>query len=459
MGKYGRIEKYLEQTVPEYAALKIVPRGTPLFPDLLLTGAARFARRLGANFGVLTPDNQVTLTADASIESTVLTIDRILQWFEVNALVTFNGVEMMRISDWDTDHLLLLLQERLTATRLVGEKLTLWATPLVMHLAATAGDNQIVVRSRYGIENGDVVTFPVSDLLNSLKENNVLLSETAGSSGDPEFPYLFLLTLEENLPIDLGTGSSIYLRAYPAYRSKVLNVPKIQPRQLGPFCLDYVATPLDAVKSYSEIFSVRTLSSAGNPIAGTLSALQTIERNFPVWQRPFWAENLLFWQVRRGSGGFQNPNRYLMKVGEDRKARVSTRLVPAFPSGDVWTFVVESDSDGLLRFKRNPYGFQDYYLTAHVPQVVTLSTPPGGEWDRLDIVVELEQPGRQVSFQDSIVTGPVCTAFQYGFVFRVVGTTNFQSTSVIVKPYFLSLVDLTSRYDQGDQYNSGLLYL
>jgi hypothetical protein len=102
MGKYQDIVNLLEHSVPDYTSLKIVPRGTPIFQDLLMTGTIRFARRTGANFAVLNPDNQFTLTADGQVNQNILEVDYLLPWLEQGALITFNKTEMLEIETWDT---------------------------------------------------------------------------------------------------------------------------------------------------------------------------------------------------------------------------------------------------------------------------------------------------------------------------------------------------------------------
>lgn len=97
MGKYQEIANLIEQSVPDYTSLKIVPRGTPIFQDLLMTGTVRFARRTGANFSVLNPDNQFELSTDAQVAQQILQVDQVLPWLEENALITFNQTEMLEI--------------------------------------------------------------------------------------------------------------------------------------------------------------------------------------------------------------------------------------------------------------------------------------------------------------------------------------------------------------------------
>lgn len=459
MGKYARIQKYLENQTPDYTSLNLVPRGTPLFPDLLLIGEIRFAKRLGSNFAALNPENQMKLSAPAEVDQTTLTVERVIPWLEVGALLTFNGTEMITVADWDTTFNTVIINEQIKTRKEDASLLTLWATPLKVHVTASAGTNQVVVRSRYNLLNGDVITLPISDELNSLKQFNVILAETAGASGDPEFPHLFLLTLDQNFPITLlALTNRIYLRAYPSYLSQTTSVPKLTPSLMGPFILDYLSTPLKSTVSYKETFSLRTFDPAGGVILGNPNALVTVNKNYPVIQRPIRAENLLFWKIKKGSGGFISPNRMILKTDAEGKVRLTTRLVPTFPAGTNYSFKVTSTADGLFRFWRGEaLGFIDYNLVANVPQVVTLAIPQ--PLDEVDFIAKLEVPGRTVTIQDSTISGSTVSTFQYGYVFQVVGTNNFQATSIIVKPYFLSLRDLTARYDEGKTYNSGLIYL
>ena len=58
MGKYAEIQNLIQDNVPDFTNLNLVQRGTPIFPDLLMTGQMRFARRTGANFAVMNPFGQ-----------------------------------------------------------------------------------------------------------------------------------------------------------------------------------------------------------------------------------------------------------------------------------------------------------------------------------------------------------------------------------------------------------------
>jgi hypothetical protein len=461
MGRYQQIVDLLQSSIPEYAALTIVPRGTPLFPDLLMTGQMRFGRRTGSNFSVMNPDNQVLLTAATTAQQLIFPISRNLQWFEMGALLTFNMTEMMAIQDWDTDQVTVTVAETPSASWPAGSPLTLWATPLVVHADANIGDLQVTVRSRYNLSNGDVITFPVSSQINSLSERPVLIAQSGGASGDPDFPLLFTVNFTVPLPIPLVADTSpIYLRAYPGYLSQALTVPPLSSGgQMGPFLMDYVSSPLDAIPSYPETFSIRTLDGSSTPIQGTASSLITASKNFPIVNRPISAEAILFWKIKRGSGGFISPNKYRLISDDGGLARVSTPLVPAIPSGSSWQFTVTADCDGLLRFWTDTGGFQDYNLIAHQSTPIIFSTTSGTVINRFEILLNLSIPNTQVVISNSNFQGQNALYFQYALVAQVLGQTNYQATSVIIKPYFLSLADLTGSYDSGKTYNGGMIYL
>lgn len=460
MAELQDIINIIEQATPEYATLKVVPRGTPIFPDVLMTGEMRFAVRFGANFAALTPDNITRLSANVPLNTNILPVDKVLVWYEQGALVTFNGLEQYEVRDWSIQDGTVLLNQNLAQPQVQGDVLNLWATPLRVGADSAAGASTIVVYSRYNLLNGDTVTFPINSLLSSLTERNVLAAQNAGPSGDPDFPIIFALTLEQPMPVALTAQvSSMYMRAWPGYYSPVLKVPKLKaPSQMGPFLLDYLSTPLDSVPSYPETFSARTFDSGGGAIDGTLSGMLTVQKNFPVIRRPLWAEGMLFWKIQRGAGGFISPNRYRLITDEEGKGRVRTDLVPKFPSGQTWSVRITPNSGGIFRVLSDPFGFQDFTLVANVPQTILFSTPPAGQINRLEFITHMDLPGSQVVIQDAQIIGPLVATFQYGLVFRVLGDSNFQSTGVIVKPYFLSLSDLTTTYDSGAIYDGGFIY-
>lgn len=477
MGKYRDIERIIETSVLGYTNLNIVPRGTPIYPDILLTGSMRFGRRSGSNFSTLNPDNQISLTADAAINDYTLNVSRLpkdsadyliqsdpnyldASTFLQGCLVTFNGIEMLEISDYDTKNLTITLKDPLATARTAGSKLSLWASPVIVHIDAAAETNVLNVRSKYIMVNGDAIVVRVGPSLSSLKEISVVLAETAGSYPDPEYPYLYKLTLAEGLPFSLSESQRIYIRAFPAYISKPIRITKFASWQLGPFLVDYVASPLDSsATSIPATFGIRTVNAGGTVIEGTSAAFKTVPQNYPIVQRPIWAENLLFWKIIRGSGGFSSPNKYELICNEVGKARVSTPIVPSIPSGQGWTVKVKSASAGLIRIIADPSTFQTYHIQRHTPQVLTLTTPVGGEpITKLEILANMEDPNAKIYISDANPIGATVASVQYSYVFRVVGEANFQATSLVLKPYFLSLSSLSGKYDTGEEYNGGIIY-
>lgn len=467
MGKYQDIVNLIEQSVPDYTSLKIVPRGTPVFSDLLMTGEMRFARRTGANFAVLNPDNQFDLVQDGQVQQRVLVVDRILPWLEQDSLITFNKTEMLEVETWDPVTNSVFIRDPLSAMRPTGTTVNLWAVPIKIHFDSLEDTTELFIRSRYQIVNGDAITFPLTEALNSLKEIDVERADFAGQSLDPDFPFIYVLNMKEPLPISLIAGQSrCYLRAFPSYVSQVLRVPRIRSGQIGPFLLDFVASPLDAIARYDETFSIRTFAGGDQVVEGGTNYYKTVGHNHPVVHRPIWSENMIFWRMIRGYGGFILPNRFRMvcdsqlKTGE-YACRVSTRLTPHLPAGVRYDFKVRSNTAGT--FIAIPYPYPPIIVNVPITTdtTVTIQTPVGGPpIKRLDFIFRTTRENTEITISDATLpVDPVVSNFQYAYVFRVLGTTTFQATSVIVKPYFLSLSDLTARYDDGKTYNSGFIYL
>lgn len=428
-----------------------------------MTGEMRYARRTGANFAVMNPDNQMILTADGDAQTTILNVQRVVPWVELNALLTFNKTQMVQVSDFDPVQSTIILSAPLVATQTSGSDVYLWATPMEVNANAAQGATVVQVLSRYHLLNGDAITIQTdSTNINSLQEITVIQADLVGPSINPEFTLIYNLTLQSGIPVTFSEGvTPIFLRANPGYLSNTITVPKLQASssQIGPFLLDYVANPLDdAAPSYTEYFSIRTYDGGGNPILGTTTALMTATKNYPILNRPIWAENMIFWEMLRGTGGFISPNQYRLISDSDGLARVYTRLIPAWPSGLTWTFKVSTSASGTLRIGTDTFGFQDYTLATNTTTTVTFSTPSGQTLNRLDFIAILDSPGAEVDIADSNLQAAVTAQFQYGYVMRVIGSYNYQSESICVKPYFLSLADLTTIYDNGANYNSGFIY-
>jgi hypothetical protein len=467
MGRYQEIVDLIEQSAPDFTNLKIVPRGTPIFSDPLMDGETRFARKTGANFAVLNPDNEFELAQPAQPQQQVLNVDRVLPWFEMGALVTFNKTEMLQVENWDEANNAVFIDTPLSAPRPAGTRVALWATPIVVHFDTPANVTQIFVRSRYQLVNGDAITLPVAESINSLLEFDVETASYAGNDLDPEYPFIYVLNLTRPVPIALSAGiSRIFIRAFPAYVSRSLRIPQLTSGQIGPFLLDFVSSPLDAIPSYPETFSIRTFTNSDVVIEGSTTTMKTVPHNHPIYNRPIWADSMIFWTIKRGFGGFVLPNRYRMVVSSelgngDFAARVSTELVPPMPTGLTYQFRVKANAQG--QFITIPYPYAETITTVPISTdtLITFVTPPNGApITRLDFIFKCATEGAEITISDiQIPTDPVVERFQYGYVFRVIGATNFQATSIICKPYFLSLADLKANYDEDKTHNSGFIYL
>ncbi len=60
-GRLTRYNQLVSGISPHYSNVVVQPRGFPIFSDPLLKGQVRFARKTGADFAIINPDNEILL--------------------------------------------------------------------------------------------------------------------------------------------------------------------------------------------------------------------------------------------------------------------------------------------------------------------------------------------------------------------------------------------------------------
>jgi hypothetical protein len=207
----------------------------------------------------------------------------------------------------------------------------------------------------------------------------------------------------------------------------------------------------------AETLSIIATNRSGSHIIGDAFSYVTVDKNYVIADRPWPAFTPVFWQLAEGSVRV-TPTRLLMLVNSDGKFNIGTRCVPKFPSGKSWSLSLISNVDCTIRFTFSPNPFQEFNLSAGVSKTVVVTIPTGPLINDININVFAASNLCQVSMSDWTPTSNTVDTIQYTLVTQVSGEATYQSTGLLLKPYFLSLDLLQASYDGTDTADGGKIY-
>ncbi len=286
----------------------IVPRGLAYPLDPYTKGQVRFGKKISFVMPLIVPDNRYTLTEDAVYQIDRLEVDREVNWAVPGGYVYVGSKELHEIEDVIDDTF--VLTTRLQADQPTGQYVFHYSNPVTVEGAYTKGQQVINVDSEYFIVRGDVLAIPTNpDLVLGFAEFTVTdLFQSSYVNG----VYQYQLTLDSGIQRNLVDGEDIQLRAYPAYKSIILNVPtsgSALRKVVGPFLLDWASEPFINDTIFEETMSVQRYQESRIPIG----LPEVIEKNSTILGVPIKAEQFLFWDKVEGSINYDGAlNRFLM---------------------------------------------------------------------------------------------------------------------------------------------------
>lgn len=459
MGRLTRIQNLVNDTIDHYAHTIVVPRGLPSFADPLLRGTVRFGKRSGNNIAVINVDNTFRLESGTA-RTQRLTLQLASQWLSPECIVSLGpDKEVHQVRDIiDTT---LLLYKDLNFDYTDQDKMVLSAVPLVVFSPVAQGDTAITLKSTHLLANGDTFAYLQTDgLIQSLTTIKVTRATYLGNTGDPVYPNLFYLELVAPLQRSLAEGVITFLKAYPAYFSSQVRVPAslLSSQETGPFLIDHLSARLYEGKDYPETLAVKLINRSGGYVLGSEFDYITVYKNYAVFNRPLHAHYPLFWTLDQGVMRL-TPDRLVARVNEKGLFRVGTRCVPPFAPGQSWRLNLRSTEDCTVRFYFKPYGMQEFSLVSGVTKPVTVVVAGTDLVTDMEINITADTGLCDVLFSDWSPTINTVDRIQYSLVVEATGIASYQSTGLVIKPYFLSSDFLGTKYDLGSRYDNGKVYL
>lgn len=293
-----------------------------------------------------------------------------------------------------------------------------------------------------------------------------------------EFPIIYqvqLRALNEELALEYGQsvglhrelqeGALIYLRGYPAYFSRDLEVPQHYwhaPRALiGPYALDACMQFLtEDPTNPTQTFPQQLLEVQGLDVGGHRT--ETI-RLFPneaggpeyldgdeatqavVWTDRIAAEHLSTW---KGSGGFRYGNGVLLATLNDSGyARLETTMAPS----------VRLPTLRLIATSEEAFRVDAHALPGDTLVSVDAKAPPGSQTNAVfstagqslgfggllaeSLAIEFfGHPGQVVAVRSLAAQEPRAASLRYRALMRGYGSYNWATSGLLLKPLFLSLL-------------------
>lgn len=397
MGILKRIKDVANRQMAQGSQAAFYPRGLSLPIDVFTTGKIRFGRKIGFPFPIVAPDNRFTLDEDAIFGITQIEIDRDADWIDVDSFISVGERELHRVVDVvDTT---IILSTPLLADHLEGQFVFHHSNPIEAEGAYLAGQEVIVVDSRWFIVRGDIIAIsPTDDQIiegfidtevQSFREYRVedlvFVSLIGGI-------YQFQLTLDKPIHRDLDDAEEIQLRAYPAYQSKILGIPTStnpQRRVSGPFLIDWMSGPFVTDLNVEETQTIQRYTKARTPIGVPL----IIEKNHQILQSPIRADQFLFWDKVEGGVNYNDfLGRFIAVLDEDggwwlKHTPAPPISVPATNAGgtistpaasaflDNEAFILD-DSEDAIRFEYKVTVGYVATVEAAATGSITVTTPP-----------------------------------------------------------------------------------
>jgi len=381
MGLLNTLNDALTRAFYEGMTAHLSPRGLALPLDIFGEGEIRYGLKLGFILPLIAPDNRFQLAQDAIYQMDRIVINRLPLWVGVGGYITIGKREFHEVADLVNDTI--ILETRLLADHPTGQNVFHYSNPVEVQGNYSAGTSVINIDTPDFVVRGDHIAIS-SRAENALSFKEYAVEDYFLVSIDGNDIRQYQVTLDRGIHRSLVSEELIQMRAFTAYRSKVLNLPITEgffhPID-GPFLVDWMSAPFIRDTDLKE---VRTLQKY-NAGRVELGPPEQVEKNHLILDRSIKADQFLFWEKVRGDLNYDgDTQRLIAYLDNDGKFWLKHTAVPnitppfTYASGSIVT------CDPSLLFNNDWFLIDDsvnavhFEYQANSSYVPTPSSPASG---------------------------------------------------------------------------------
>ncbi len=309
MGLLKVLDEALTKAFYDGMTARLSPRGVALPIDVFGDGQIKYGVKIGFLLPLIAPDNRFQLEQDAVYQMDRITVDRDVVWISAGGYITIGNTELHEVADVIDN--VIILESRLLADHPSGQRVYHYSDPAQVEGNYSAGTNVINIDTISFIVRGDYVAISsrASGTVRSFKEYEV--EDYHLVSIDSNGIYQYQVTLDRGIHRDLAEEEIIQLRAFTAYKSKVLNLPVtdsfFHPVD-GPFLVDWVSAPFLTGVELKERQTLQKYNSGRLELGPPAH----IQKNHLVLDRSIKADQFLFWEKVRGDLNYDGDTQRLI---------------------------------------------------------------------------------------------------------------------------------------------------
>lgn len=434
-----------------FTAASIVPRGVSIPVDTFMSGISRFAAKLGAQYPVLVPRTSMTTISSMFRGDNTIYVKTIPKWGMDGMMISINGGEIHIVSSVDVTNNILHLQTSIHADYDIGTVISIHAFPVAITTDLTSGDTTFDIESQHIIVIGDTLL----EVINGISGKEHIISSVEYDQYDTT-PYTCSISISSGLVDDVPSSEHLYIRAYPAYISKLLPVPTQQTStfssNIGPFLYDFIEGRLhDGIPHPEVVTAVETWS----PARKIISPMTIIVKNDINMSVDIPSSALALWDISMGEIRY-DANHTVMVLDDSGDGLIYYDCVPSLPGGNTWYIGLYTSDDIEIsigfKYKDIPtstppipgpeYVWVDEFNTMYyrntisgVGNMVIPVIEPSQKYDRIEIGIHGNAQTNVILRGWNYSTGHT-SWIRYSIVARVMLDTSWASSGIIIKPMF-----------------------
>lgn len=147
----------------------------------------------------------------------------------------------------------------------------------------------------------------------------------------------------------------------------------------------------------------------------------------------------------------------IRKITEN-KFCAGIKCIPPLTTDHGWRVSLLANEDCSIRFIFTPNAPQEFNLVSGISKNVTITIPTGALVTNIEINITSLANICEVRMNEWSPTKDTVEQIEYSFVVDAVGTSTYQASGLIIKPYFMGSEFLKTSYDINSTYDSGKIY-